>query len=117
MKALSLATVLITALLPAGFSSCGSMQVVEKAKETTSQKVAQISKFSLTDLLPSPVPVVEVREKDLKEMPTGEERAMAFESKRKRSFWSFAGPVDFQEPALPEGDAPMDGSLLPPKSN
>ena len=117
MKASSLAPAILATLLPLAFPSCGSFQVAENAKNTTTRTVAQISRFSLTDLLPSRVPIVEVREKDLKQMPTGEERAIAFENQRKRSLWSFSGPVDFKEPALPEGGAPADGSLLPPKSN
>jgi hypothetical protein len=62
--------------------------------------------------------VAEVREKDLKKMPTGEERALAFEETRRRSFWDiFRGPVNFDEPDLPEDGSLIDGSLLPPKQN
>lgn len=94
--------VLVTAL-----TSCGSMQALRQAKDTT---VAKIS-----SLRPQSVPVVEVREKDLKELPTGKERALAYE--RKRGFWLFSGPVKFVEPALPEMGADMDAGLLPPKPN
>lgn len=60
--------------------------------------------------------VVEVREKDLKEMPLGEERALAYQKSR-RSFWDiFRGPVDFKEPELPDDDVLVNGSLLPPKA-
>ena len=59
--------------------------------------------------------VVEVREKDLKDMPTGRERAIAYRNERKRGFWIFGGPVDFEEPELPEDDSGIDGSLLPPR--
>ena len=73
--------------------------------------------FSFSKLLPGPrVPVVKVRDKDLKELPTGHERALAFESRRKGGFWIFGGPVDFKEPTLPESGSELDGSLLPPRS-
>jgi hypothetical protein len=73
-------------------------------------------KFSLTGLLPNRGPqVVEVREKDLKDLPTGMELAKAHERERKRSFWFFGGPVDFKEPTLPEPGSELDGSLLPPR--
>lgn len=72
---------------------------------------------SLTDKIHPPgVKVVEVREKDLKKLPTGQERAIAFENSRKRGFWFFNGPVDFKEPNLPQPGAEMDGSLLPPRN-
>lgn len=93
-------------------ASCGTMQAV---KETASNATEKVKYFSLSDLRPAGVDVVEVREKDLKEMPFGKERALAFDQRRKRSFWSFALP-NFKEPTLPEvSDDEMDGSLLPPK--
>lgn len=71
---------------------------------------------SLAGLLPGPrVKVVEVREKDLKKLPSGHERALAFENGRKGGFWFFNGPVDFKEPTLPDPGSEMDGSLLPPR--
>jgi hypothetical protein len=93
-------------------ASCGTIDMV---KNTASKATTGMSQFSLSDLRPSRVDVVEVREKDLKEMPLGKERALAFDRERKRSFWSFLNG-DFKEPTLPsieEGD--VDGSLLPPK--
>lgn len=65
------------------------------------------------------VPVVEAREEDWEKMPTGQERALAYqrEQQRKRGFWIFRGPVDFKEPELPDGsEAVMDSGLLPPKN-
>ncbi len=79
-------------------------------------KLPKLPDFSLASLLPgSRVKVVEVREKDLKILPTGHERALAYASKHKRGFWIFGGPVDFKEPTLPEPGSEMDGSLLPPR--
>jgi len=91
-------------------ASCGAVDAV---RSSTAKATAGISQFSIADLRPSKINVVEVREKDLKEMPLGEDRALAFE--RKKSFWSFI-PVDFKEPALPEiEEGDPDGGLLPPK--
>lgn len=106
--------------------SCASIRnagnnSVAKVRNSTSTATSKLSSIklpnlSLARLLPGPgVKVVEVREKDLKELPTGHERALAFETKRKRGFWFFGGPVDFKEPALPEPGAELDGSLLPPR--
>ncbi len=91
-------------------TSCGAVDAV---KNTTAKATAGISQFSISDLRPSRINVVEVREKDLKEMPLGKDRALAFE--RKKSFWSFM-PGTFKEPDLPEiQDVEIDGGLLPPK--
>lgn len=99
---------------PLLLASCGTLATVKSATATASKKVTQLS---LTDLRPSSVDVVEVREKDLKELPLGKDRALAYEAKRKRSFWSFALPSNFKEPDLPLiQDTELDGSLLPPKS-
>jgi hypothetical protein len=95
-------------------TSCGTMNLVSSAKEKTVGKMSQLAKFSVGDRMPSKVPIVEVNEKGLKDLPTGEERALAYENKRKRSFWLFDGPIDFKEPSLPTSAGEMDGSLLPP---
>ncbi len=110
--AASLCLVSCATLSKAGKSS---MAMVQKTSAATTAKVAELSELSLSKIRPAGVKVVEVREKDLKELPTGQERALAFENNRKRGFWFFNGPVDFKEPSLPEPGAEMDGSLLPPK--
>ena len=115
-------------LLPAigvtfGLASCatvgkignGSLALVQKTSAATAANVSRLSEMAATRIRPAGVRVVEVREKDLKTLPTGQERALAFENSRKRGFWFFGGPVDFKEPALPESSGEMDGSLLPPK--
>ncbi|MES2981672.1 MAG: hypothetical protein V4727_05100 [Verrucomicrobiota bacterium] len=96
--------------LPWVFTSCGTMKTV---KETASNATQNIADFTLGR---PKVAVVEAREKDMKQMPLGKERALAFDQQRKRSFWTFALP-NFKEPTLPmvTGDE-SDGSLLPPKS-
>ena len=96
-------------------SSCATMGKLGK------NSVALVQK-TVDKIHPPAIPIVEVREKDLKKLPTGEERALAFENSRDRtsrhSFWSsfMSGPVDFKEPSLPENGGEMDGSLLPPKT-
>ena len=78
-------------------------------------KLGEASKNSFAKLMPSRIPVVEVREKDLREVKTGQEQAVAFEQTRRKRFWIFGGPADFEEPDLPESAGLMDGELLPPK--
>ena len=115
---MSRAILLPTLVVSCGLVSCsavsklgeGSMALVQKTSAATGTKVSQ-----LADLVnPAGVKVVEVREKDLKPLLTGQERALAFQNTRKRGFWFFGGPVDFKEPTLPEAGGEMDGSLLPP---
>ena len=98
--------------------SAGIRQMGQKSaqavRNTSSATVAKLS--SLTDLLPGKhIAVVEVREKDLKDLPTGRERALAYQNTRKGGFWIFGGSVDFKEPTLPVTGSEPDGSLLPPK--
>ncbi len=78
--------------------------------------IAKATDASIAKLMPARMPVVEVREKDLKPLPTGQEQAVAFEKSKRNRFWNiFSGPVDFEEPQLPAESAAMDGDLLPPK--
>ena len=88
---------------------------VAAMKTTTSAAMSKISDLPMAHLLPGQGPkVVEVREKDLMELPSGQELAKAHQRQRS-GFWIFGGPVDFQEPVLPEPGAELDGSLLPPR--
>ena len=94
------------------FSSCsGGFQ------ETAATRLDTLAKFSFTDLMPSKVPVVEVREDQLKEMPLGSERALAFEQKQnQRRLASFRAPATFREPVLPVVTNPQAGfGVLPPR--
>jgi len=99
-----------------GDASRNSMAKIGDASRNSVAKIGDASRDSLAKLLPSRVPVVEVREKDLKEMPLGSERALAYERKKRGFFSFFTGPVDFEEPDLPDTETEMTGSLLPPKS-
>jgi hypothetical protein len=112
-------------LLPALFAafslclnSCGVSDTVASVKNKMPDvKRGDIARFSFRDLMPSRVPVVEVREKDLKEMELGKDKALAYQGKRSYFSSWFGKPVDFKEPALPAGglDNPEFG-LLPPKT-
>ena len=107
-------------LLPlcCAFPSCAT---VKNATSATTAKVSSLAKMPdlsdmpITRILPGQrVKVVEVREKDLKELPTGKEKALAYRNGHS-GFWIFGGPVDFKEPSLPEPGSELDGSLLPPR--
>jgi hypothetical protein len=110
--AVSLCFISCSAVTNAGKSS---VSLVQRTSAATTAKISELSDASLAKIRPAGVKVVEVREKDLKELPTGQERALAFESTRKRGFWIFEGPMDLKLPALPQAGAELDGSLLPPK--
>lgn len=100
-------------------ASCGAV------KDTTTAGLTKASQFSIRDLMPSRVKVVEVRQKDMKEVPLGKERALAFQNEKNQMarqsrggfFGFFRGPVDFKEPDLPGAGGEMDGGLLPPRAN
>jgi hypothetical protein len=105
-------------ILPLALASCGTMKVVKAAKNKTSEAMSGLADASIGRFTGPKIPVVEVREKDLRELPSGDQRILAMEAKtkKKRSFWFFGGPVDFKEPSLPTPGAgdETDGSLLPP---
>ena len=101
-------------------TSCTAMKNTTAAlKERTgaaAAKLPDLVETPIARLLPAGgLKVVEVREKDLKDLPSGQEKALAYRNERRNSFWFFGGPVDFQEPALPQPGSELDGSLLPPK--
>lgn len=97
------------------FASCAQVNQLKTATAGGLAKATDATRDSFAKLMPSRIPVVEVREKDLKDRPTGHEQAIAFEKTRRNRFWSmFSGPVDFQEPALPDDSGSIDSGLLPP---
>ncbi len=81
-----------------------------------SQNSTALMQSAIDKVRPAQIKVVEVREKDLKELPSGQEKALAYEKTRKRGFWFLRGPVDFKETALPEPGGDTESSLLPPKA-
>ena len=104
-------------------SSCSTVKTItakaKQAKDAVGENAGELTsdfeapKFA--GIFKRRAKVVDVREKDLKDMPLGEERALAYQRSR-RSFWDiFRGPVDFKEPELPDEADLIDGSLLPPK--
>lgn len=80
-------------------------------------KRGDVARFSWSDLLPARVPVVEVRENELREMQLGRDKALAYQKQGGFFHSWFGGAVDFKDPELPSGafDNPEFG-LLPPKS-
>jgi hypothetical protein len=128
MKA-SLTTLKGVAMIAAALASasCGSMQTVKTSTAAGMGKVGEgFGKVGsgigngfgkVADLTMSPfrpgVPVVEARQGALKELPSGHDQAIAYQQKQ-NSFWSFLGPINFKEPALPEDGGAIDGGLLPP---
>ncbi len=125
MKTLFRALLLPLVATCSGFVSCatvskvgkGSVALVKKTTTATTSKVSSLSEMAVNKISPPGVKVVEVREKDLKTLPTGHDRALAFENTRKKNFWFFSSPVNFVEPELPEpalGAEEVD-ILLPPK--
>jgi hypothetical protein len=117
MKTMALAKTGCLIVAAASFVSCAAVKNATSATTAKVSSLAQMPDLSDTPIariLPGHrVKVVEVREKDLKELPTGKEKALAY--RRGGGFWIFGGPVDFKEPTLPEPGSEMDGSLLPPR--
>jgi hypothetical protein len=101
------------------FASCAQVSQLKTATvggfSKMSSGLASATDATMAKIMPPKIPVVEVREKDLKQVKTGQEQAVAFEKTRRNRFWGiFSGPVDFKEPALPSDNGMMEGDLLPP---
>ena len=100
-----------------------SVQMVKQSTTTTASKISSIGRsvtlpnLSISGMLPgSRVKIVEAREDDLQELPTGHERALAYKEEQKKGFWIFRGQAHIEEPTLPEPGTELDGTLLPPKN-
>jgi len=97
-----------------GLTSCGNYSAGNLAKKS----VKTVSK-SVAGIMPSRMPIATVREGDLEKMPTGADRALAWErhlnSKRYASYSGWKIPKNYKQPTLPdELNHPIDGGLLPP---
>lgn len=97
----------------------GTAQVFRKSTSAVASGIAAIPRPKMPDLASlwpggSKIKVVEPRESDLKELPTGQELAAAHRRQGFGGFWFFPGDVNFMEPDLPAPGAELDGSLLPP---
>ena len=95
------------------FVSCGNFNAAAVSK------VAKKSVASVANLVPRRVPVAQVRPKDLKLMPTGADRALAWDrhldSKRYASNSRWFAPKHYKAPKLPSARSmPTDGGILPP---
>ncbi len=119
MNAMVLTRFLSLGLMSSALVCCATIRETTAATKDTAAKLtsrsglADLADTTITRWLPGDrVKVVEVREKDLKELPTGKEKAIAH--RKSGVFRIFGGPVDFKEPALPVPGAELDGSLLPP---
>lgn len=85
----------------------------------SSSALTRISKIAVAPfdaIRPAKVAVVEVREKDLKKLPSGHELARAYQEESQRGFWIFNGSSNLPEPALPEIQSDLSLGLLPPTS-
>ena len=88
--------------------SCGTSASNLAGKSLKSLKSI---KSATAGLLPSRVPIAEVRTKDLKKMASGADRAIAWDRKLNR--WVYTA-VDYKPATLPnEQTLPVDGGLLP----
>ncbi len=77
--------------------------------------IVKMPKFAMPRPFWEPkVKIVEPRAKDLKDLPSGYELAMAYRKKQSGMFWIVGGPVDFKEPDLPTPGLDLDDGLLPP---
>jgi hypothetical protein len=105
-------TALIAAFCVFSLVGCGT---VTGLKDKTMAGVGKVTDLAKSPFKPG-VPVVEAREDDWKELPSGRDRAMAYQ--RERRFWLFGPPADFEEPELPElaDESANSLLLLPPKS-
>lgn len=64
--------------------------------------------------MPSRIPIAQVREADLQKMPTGADRALAWDRHLNRKRYVFV-PSNYKPPTLPDSRSlPMDGGILPP---
>ena len=90
------------------FISCGN----SSSTSSEEKSIASKSIGTITGLWPSRVPIAEVRSKDLKKMPSGTDRALAWDRSLNR--WVYM-PVNYKQPTLPDDQTfPIGNGLLPP---
>lgn len=99
------------------FVSCAALKDEDGGSGLASHdNFPKLTDTPLARLLPAGgLKIVEAREEDLQEMPSGHDRALAYRKERRSGFWFFGGPIHFEEPALPDIGGELDGSLLPPR--
>lgn len=95
------------------FTSCGTFNAASNLAKKSVKSVAKLVPDHIP-LVPQRIPIAEVRQEDLKTMPTGAEKALAFEKKRNRRYFAFI-PGFYKAPKLPtERGMSTEGSILPP---
>lgn len=88
------------------FVSCGNFDATGLAKKSVD---------SVANLIPRRVPVVKVRPEDLKKMPSGADRALAWDRHLDAKRYVFFRPKSYKAPKLPDARTlPADGGILPP---
>lgn len=93
------------------FTSCSNFSATDLAKKSVK---------SVTGLMPSRMPIATARAGDLKKMPTGADRALAWDRHLNSKRYAYSGPAwvlpkNYKAPTLPdERGMPADGGLLPP---
>lgn len=91
------------------FLSCGNFNA------SGVSKIAKKSVKSVANLIPSRLPVAEVRPKDLRKMPTGADRALAWDRHLDSRRYVFFAPKHYKAPKLPDDRTlPTEGGILPP---
>lgn len=94
--------------------SCGNFSATNLAKKSMH------SVKSVANLVPRRIPVAEVRTKELQKMPSGADRALAWnrhlDAKRyATTSYKWFNPKNYKPASLPdERSMPMDGGILPP---
>ena len=87
--------------------SCGNYSAASLAKKSVN---------SVANLIPRRIPVAEVRPQDLRKMPTGADRALAWDKHLDSRRFVFFRPKNYKPPTLPDTQAmPADGGILPPR--
>jgi hypothetical protein len=102
-----IAPVSLTLITSSLLVSCGNFDATGLAKKSMN---------SVANLIPRRrVPVTEVREKDLRKMATGADRAMAWDRHLDSKRYVFFRPKHYKAPKLPAARSlPEDGGILPP---
>lgn len=120
-----IAQLFLTVALTLGMVACASRetQTISEPVKRKSAITSTLKKMSVMKLpqlkIPRPfwqpkVKIVEPRAKDLKDLPSGSELAMAYRKKQNGMFWIVGGPIDFKEPDLPAPGLDLEDGLLPP---
>lgn len=92
--------------------SCGTLLVsCGTSASNLAGKSLDSIKSATANLLPSRIPIAEVRTKDLQKLTSGTDRALAWDRKLNR--WVYMA-VDYKPATLPDQPSlPVDGGLLP----